>query len=144
MITVHIEIDIERPPAEVFAFLSDFENNPLWQNGMKKCTWTSDSPLRVGSTYAQEASFLGRAIHSHFEVLAYEAGKMVKASSPTGTFPITFTRSVTPRGEGTRVSALIEGDAAGVFKIAEPLMAPMVRKSIEADYGRLKALLEKG
>ena len=143
MITVNITIDIIRPPEEVFAFLADFENNPQWQNGMKACTWTSAPPLRVGSTYAQEASFLGRRILSEFEVVAYEPESMVKATSPTGTFPITFTRSVAPHGGGTRVKALIEGDSSGVFKIAEPLLAPMVRKSIEADYARLKALLER-
>ncbi|MBK8903621.1 MAG: SRPBCC family protein [Anaerolineaceae bacterium] len=143
MISVNISIDINRPPDEVFAFLSDFENNPKWQNGMKVCTWTSKPPLRLGSTYSQEASFLGRPIFSHFEVIAYEPGKMVKATSPAGTFPITFTRSVEPHGTGTRVKALIEGDSSGVFKLAEPLMAPMVRKSIEADYARLKELLER-
>ena len=143
MITVNISVDINRSPDEVFDFLSDFENNPKWQNGMKNCTWTSEPPLRVGSTYSQEASFLGRPIVSHFEVIAYEPGRMVKATSPTGTFPITFTRSVEPHGVGTRVKALIEGDSGGVFKIAEPLMAPLVRKSIEADYVRLKELLER-
>ena len=91
----------------------------------------------------QEAAFLGRPILSQFEVIAYEPGKMVKATSPAGTFPITFTRSVEPSGSGTLVKALIEGDSSGVFKLAEPLMAPMVRKSIEADYARLKALLER-
>ena len=143
MITVNIAIDIACPPDEVFAFISDFANNPQWQNGMKSCTWTSDPPLRLGSTYDQEASFLGRSILSQFEVIAYEPGKMVKATSPAGTFPITFTRSVEPHGDGTRVKALIEGDASGVFKLAEPLMAPLVRRSIEADYARLKDLLEQ-
>ncbi|MDX1416223.1 MAG: SRPBCC family protein [Candidatus Promineifilaceae bacterium] len=143
MITVNISIDINRSPEEVFAFLSDFENNPQWQNGMKVCTWTSAPPLRIGSTYEQEASFLGRSIFSHFEVIAYEPGQLVQATSPTGTFPITFTRSVAPSGSGTRVKALIEGDASGVFKLAEPLMAPLVRKSIAADYARLKELLER-
>lgn len=143
MITVNISIDINRPPDIVFAFLSDFENNPKWQNGMRVCTWTSDPPLRVGSTYSQEASFLGRPILSQFEVIAYEPGRMVKATSPTGTFPITFTRSVEPWGTGTRVRARIEGDSSGVFKLAEPIMARMVRRSIEADYARLKALLEQ-
>ena len=142
MITVTISININHAPDEVFAFLSDFENNSKWQNGMKVCTWTSEPPLRVGSTYSQEASFLGRSILSQFEVIAYEPGKMVKATSPGGTFPITFTRSVEPYGAGTRVNALIEGDISGVFKLAERFMIPIVRKSIEADYLRLKELME--
>lgn len=143
MITVNISIDIKREPADVFAFISNFENNPKWQNGMKSCKWTSEPPLRVGSTYDQEAGFLGRPIFSHFEVIVYESGKRVKATSPTGTFPITFDRMVEPTAAGTRVKAIIEGDSSGFFKILEPLMAPMVRRSIEADYARLKVLLER-
>jgi hypothetical protein len=142
MITVHISIDIKRDPADVFAFISDFANNPKWQNGMKSCQWTSEPPLGVGSTYAQEAAFLGRPIFSNFEVIVYEPGKRVKATSPTGTFPITFDRMVEPIEGGTRVKAIIEGDSSGFFKFFEPLMAPMVRRSIEGDYARLKKLLE--
>lgn len=59
-------IEIERPAAEAFEFIADFENNPRWQGGMRSCRWTSEGPLRVGSTYVQEASFLGRRIDTHF------------------------------------------------------------------------------
>lgn len=40
------------------------------------------------------------------------------------------------------VTAVITGDASGFFKVAEPMMRPMVRRSIESDYDRLKTLLE--
>ena len=63
----------------------------------------------------------------------------VRATSIEGTFPITFTRWVEPAGDGTRVKALIEGDSSGFFRLVEPLMAPMVRKTNQ----RLKALLEQ-
>ncbi|MCW2633576.1 MAG: Polyketide cyclase / dehydrase and lipid transport, partial [Pseudonocardia sp.] len=34
-ITVTVEID--RPAAEVFAFVSDVGNNPRWQQGQRSC-----------------------------------------------------------------------------------------------------------
>ena len=144
MLKVEVDIYVERSPEEVFEFISNFENNPIWQNGMQECTFTSEPPLGVGSTYQQVAQFLGRRIESDFEVIEYEAGKMVKAATVESSFPITFQRWVEPQDGGTRVQAIITGDSSGFFRIAEPLMAWMTRRSINADYARLKEVLEEG
>ena len=139
-IIVDISRTIDAPATDVFDLLSDFERNPTWQKGMRSCRWTTEPPLRVGSTYVQEAAFLGRPIHSTFEVLEYEPDRLVKATTVAGSFPITFTRTVTPTDAGAVVEARIEGDASGFFRIATPLMRFMVRRSIEADYSRLEKL----
>ena len=122
MIRVEATVTVNRPSEEVFAFLSNFENNPRWQSGMQEASFTSQGPLQVGSTYAQVAKFLGRRIESTFEVIEYEPHRLVKATSTSGSFPITFTRTVEPGSGNTQVRAIIEGDASGFFKLAEPLM----------------------
>jgi uncharacterized membrane protein len=142
MIKIETEVFIQRPSHEVFDFISNFENNPLWQGGMVSAKFTTDGPLRIGSTYVQEAKFLGRPVHSNFEVIAYEPGRMVKATTRSGSFPITFTRIVEPRNGGSRVHAIVEGDASGFYRLAEPLMSIMVNRSVDSDYANLKALLE--
>jgi uncharacterized membrane protein len=142
MIKVETTVHINRPPHEVFIYLSNFENNPKWQSGMREARFTSEGPLRLGSTYEQVASFLGRPVLSTFEVIGYEPGQMVKATSTSGSFPITFTRMVAAEGEGTRVTAVIEGDASGFFKLAEPLLARFVQRSVDNDYANLKKILE--
>jgi uncharacterized membrane protein len=142
MIKVETSVIINRPPEEVFAYISNFENNPGWQSGMQEARFTSEGPLGVGSTYAQVAKFLGRRIESTFEVIGYEPKRLVKATSTSGSFPITFTRMVEPVEGGTQVAAIIEGDASGFFKLAEPLMARMVQRSVDGDYANLKHILE--
>ena len=142
MIKVETSVVIARPPNEVFAYISNFENNPQWQSGMQEAKFTSEGPLDVGSTYTQVAKFLGRRIESTFEVIEYQPNRMVKASSTSGSFPITFTRIVEPVGSGTKVTAVVEGDASGFFKLAEPLLARMVQRSVGADYANLKRKLE--
>lgn len=78
-----------------------------------------------------------------FEVIGYEPGQMVKATSTSGSFPITFTRLVQAEGEGTRVTAVIEGNAGGFYKLAEPLLARFVQRSVDNDYANLKQILEE-
>ena len=142
MIKVEASVTIECSSDEVFEFLSNFENNPRWQAGMREAKFTSDGPLRAGSTYAQVARFLGRRIESTFEVIDYEPGRMVKATSTSGSFPITFTRIVEAKEDGVHVKAIIEGDASGFFKLATPILRRMVQRSVDADYANLKKVLE--
>ena len=142
MIRVEADVTINRSSDEVFAFLSNFENNPKWQAGMQAARFTSEGPLGIGSTYAQVAKFLGRRIESTFEVIDYEPGRMVKATSSSGSFPITFTRIAEADGDGTQVRAIIEGDASGFFKLATPILRRLVQRSVDADYANLKRILE--
>ena len=62
------KVSIDRPADGVFAFLADAHNNPVWQQGMEHCHWTTTPPIREGSIYEQEAKMLGKAISSTFEV----------------------------------------------------------------------------
>ena len=143
MIQIKASVHIRRSPEEIFAYLSNFENNPKWQSGMVSARFTSPGPIGVGSTYSQEARFLGRPVISEFEVIEYEPGRRVKITSTSGTFPITVTRMVEPDGGGgSRVSAFIEGDASGVYRLAEPILRRMVQNSVQGDYDRLKRVLE--
>lgn len=134
---VTVTVDIDRSPDEVFAFLADFENNPRWQRGMRSCRWTSPPPHGVGSTYDQVAHFLGKDVVSSFRVEEHEPPRRVRIASTSGPFPIVETRLVEPLGDGgSRVTAIVEGDASGFFRLAGPLLRPMVARSVGRDYRR--------
>ena len=132
-------IEIERPAAEVFAFVSDFANNPRWQKGMQVCRWTSEQTRQIGATYVQEARFMGRRIDTHFRVSEYVGGERISIESTQSTFPLQITRSVEARGEGRcEVRAHIRGQPTGILK----LFGGMVQSTVAKDYRVLKALLE--
>lgn len=141
---VTTSVEVAAAPEVVFAYISDAANNPQWQSGMVSARWTSDGSIGVGSTYDQVATFLGRTIESTFEVEAFEPGRMIRASSTGGSFPITFTRIVEPAGDGSRVSAVISGDASGFFRLAEPILRAMVQRSVARDYETLAARFADG
>lgn len=135
---------IRRPADEVFAFVSDASNNPRWQRGMHSCEWTSAPPVDVGSTYRQEASFLGRTIVTDFEVVEHTPGRSITIQSTSGPFPIRVRRSVTPLDDATcRVDADITGEPGRFFRIAAPFVQGIAQRSVTADYRRLQALLDR-
>lgn len=138
-----VNIDIMQPPEEVFAFITNFENNPKWQKGMKSCKFTSEGSFGVGTTYDQVASFLGKTIVTKFKVIEYEPNHLVKFVSYESTFPLRIVRSVKSIEGGTHVHAVIEGEPTGLFfKLLAPFLDRMVTNSINRDYAELKRLLE--
>ena len=138
--------EIDRPVDEVFAFFADASNNPRWQNGMVSCEWTSEPPIRMGSSYEQHARFMGRDVVSTFAVTAHEPGRMITIETIESTFPIKVVRTMEPvGGSSCRVTATITGGPEkGPLKWLEPLVGRRAQKSVDADYDRLVTLLESG
>lgn len=134
---------IGRPAAEVFTVVSDMSRNPEWQRGMRSCTWTSGSPIGVGSTYDQVATFLGRTITTSFEVIEFEPGRRIRIVSTESTFPLDITRTVDPVDElSCEVTAVVAGEPSGVLGLLQPIVGPLLRWSVSRDYQRLKVQLE--
>ena len=142
---VEVTVEIERPASEVFAYLEDVTNNTAWLRGMRSCTWRTDPPVRVGSRYEQVAEFLGKEIHTSFEVTAHDPGRLVTIESREGSsFPLTVTRRVEPVGDRrSRVIETVESDPSGFYRMAQPLLRLMVTRNIKRDYGHLRELLER-
>ena len=140
---VEVQVDIHRSIEDVFAYITNFENNPKWQGGMVSCTFTTEPPVREGSRYTQVAQFMGRTIQSKFVVTKFVSNERVEFETTESTFPIQIVRTASPAEGGTRVNAIISGQPGGLIKLFTPLTQVMMRRSIEADYARLKAILEQ-
>ncbi len=136
------EVEIARPPAEVFGVIADMSRNPEWQKGMVSCEWTSEAPHGVGSTYDQVASFMGKKILTTFEVTEFEEPTRIRIQSIVSTFPLDITRTVEATTNGSRITAVVKGEPGGLMKLFAPLMNRQAQRSIDADYQRLVALLE--
>jgi len=138
-------IEIDRPAAEVFEFVADMANNPRWQKGQVRCDWTSEPPIGLGSTYDQEARFLGKSIVSTFEVVEYTHGHHIRIVTTGGTMEIDVTRTVESLDDDRCVvGAIVRGAPPKAMKLLGPLLPKMVRSSVKRDYQNLKTLLEAG
>ena len=145
MIEVVETLTVQRPPEEVFEYWGDHSNNPEWQKGQRRCTWTSEPPIGVGSTYDQEASMMGRPIVSSFECVEFEPGRRIRMKTTKSTIPLDITREVAPAPDGgTVLTATIRGGPEGIGRFFDPLMQRMVARNVSQDYARLKELLESG
>lgn len=141
-VEVTSEVDVACAPAVAFETIADMSRNPEWQNGMRSCVWISEPPIGVGSTYDQEAAFLGRTITTSFRVEEFVEPERIRIVSTASTFPLDITRTVEPTADGCRIRAVVKGEPGRMFVVVGPLMRWMVGHSVRGDYARLKALLE--
>lgn len=143
---VRVSVDVACSPAAAWAYLADAERNTEWLSNMQSCRWITQPPIAVGSQYEQVARFLGKEVRTSFEVTELREGELITISSlPGSSFPLTITRRL-EQGEDRRcqVTEVAGGDPAGFYRLAEPLMRPLVRRNIARAYAKLKLLLESG
>jgi uncharacterized membrane protein len=143
MIKIESSVVINRPVDEVFEFLANSENDPQWQSGVLEVRKTSEGPLGVGTTYTSVSRLLGRQLESVVEYTAYEQNKRLAGKATSGPIPFQFETSFEPAAEGgTTVTTAGEGEVGGFFKLAEPVVARMLKRQFETDSANLKDLLE--
>ena len=143
MFTADADVTIKRPLEEVFAFTSDADRLPQWQEAVIESRRTSDGPPGVGATGVNVRKVMGQRIETNWEVTAYKANEGYTIKSTTGG-PVAFelTYAFTAVEEGTRVQVKFRGEAKGPLKVMEGMISGGFKQDFVEDHQRLKELLE--
>jgi len=143
MVHVTVSTLINRPVADVFAFVANFENHPKWETDFQEVKLLASRPGGVGTTYQCMLKLPGQTATSRFEITEYAAnqkigfqGEPAGPAIPRGSF---LFESV---GSGTKITSLPQPEFRGVFRFLEPMMAGYIRKNNVAHLSKLKQLLE--
>ena len=141
-IDITAETLIVRPRGEVAVYVIDPANDTEWIGGVVESRKLTDGEMAVGSRVARTARFLGRDIHYTTEVIALDEGKRVSMTADKP-FPMEITYEFEDSDGGTLTRVRVQGEGSGFFRVASPLLAPMVRRNVSGDLQRLKAQLER-
>jgi uncharacterized membrane protein len=135
---------VERPPDEVFRFLTDLSNVPDWQSGAVEVR--APASVDVGATYVEVLKFLGKRIEATLEVTEFEPGRRFSVRAVSGPMPFQVRHRLEPQngGAATRIHVELEGEPGGVFRLAEPLVMRNAQRQIEGDFATLKRMVEAG
>jgi Polyketide cyclase / dehydrase and lipid transport len=137
-------IAVGRPREAVAAYLRDPANDPSWIGGLRSARLLTPPPVGVGSRVERVARFLGRRVEYVNEITELGPTRLAMRSvrSP---FPMRVTYGFDPVGDAaTEVSVRVEGDASRLYRLADPLLALLVRRSVGRDLRILKRVLEDG
>ncbi len=142
MIEIKTDIAINRPLEEIFEFMADFDNDVHWWREVLESRRISGGKLGVGTTYWQKSRIMGRTSETTFEITEYELCKKVSIKTLTGPMPYIAGYIFEAAETGTRVTFSAKVKLAGLFKVAEPILACVLKKMTQANVGNLKRLLE--
>ena len=143
MIHVEVNVIIHRPLAEVFAILSNLENNMRWRTGMIAAEKISTGPISVGTTYRLINSLFGRRIEGETVVTEYELNQKYATVNKSG-LPIETKRTFEPVNGGTKVTFAVKAELGGFFNLAKPVLEMIGKRRLASDAAKAKELIEAG
>src|SRR3954452_8602755 len=145
-IDVTAEVAIRRPLGEVATYMIDPAHDPTWIGGVRDVRVETPPPLAVGSRVARVARFLGRRVEYVNEVTELDPGRFLDMRSVRAPFPmrVTYSFESADGGGSTIVRNRVRGAPGGFFSLFGPLLAPMVKRSVQKDLERLRDVLERG
>jgi uncharacterized protein YndB with AHSA1/START domain len=142
-VDVVTEIVIERPIDEVSSYAADPSNAPHWYANIESVEWKSTPPVRIGSTVAFVARFMGRRLEYTYEFAELVPEERLVMRTQQGPFPMETTYTWTATTDGsTRMTLRNRGEPAGFSRLMAPLMAPAMRRANRKDLRQLKTILE--
>jgi carbon monoxide dehydrogenase subunit G len=134
---------IQRPPNEVFAYLSDPSKIAEWQASALEAVQESPGAMAVGTRVREARKFLGKRMESVMEVTAHEPGRELGLKAVSGPIRFEVRQHFEPVGAGTRIDVVIEGEPGGFFKLAEPLVVRAVGRELANNLATAKDILEE-
>ena len=138
-------IEIDRPAAEVFAYVTDPSQFPQWQNGVVDGHRVGDQPASVGDkcVNTRQIGFAKRSVTS--EITGIDAPRTWSVRGTDGPVRAAVDVSVDPIDDGQRskVTITIEFTGHGIGKMIVPLVVrPQAAKEMTTNMKRLKERLE--
>jgi uncharacterized protein YndB with AHSA1/START domain len=130
------EVEIARPPDQVFAFLADPTNDRQWRVGV--LDFKHESGHGVGARYAQGVRGPGgRRVPADIEITEFEPARAIAFRTVSGPVRPRGRYMLTATDLGTRLRFELEAELRGLKRW---LMGPMVQKTMHKEVGQLDQL----
>jgi uncharacterized membrane protein len=137
-----MSITINRSVEDVFAVLSNIENDPKYSSLVVEATKTSAGPTGVGATARLVSKFMGRRIENEWVMTEFEPNRQYGWRSTSGPVPLGGLLTFEPATGGTRVAGTVEAEPRGLFRLIGPLIVSMGRRQLQHDLANCKRLME--
>ncbi len=130
------KITIDRPVQQVFDFILDGANNPLWRASVMDVKPLTKKPYGVGPAFKQGLKGPGGRIDGDYQITECQPNQVIKfqvtadPARPTGSY--TFESD----GKSTTLTFILDFQPKGLAK----LMNPMIQSSMQSEVATLSTL----
>ena len=142
MVRIEGEILINRPAEEVFDFVADERNEPLYNPHMRRAERISDGPIGLGTRFRAEIVSMGRTVEMIIEFTGYDRPRRLASATHMSSMDTHGGLTFDPVPEGTRMRWTWDVEPRGILRLMRPLVAWMGRRQEQRIWTSLKHLLE--
>ncbi len=140
------EVDVARPPDEVFRYVTDPSRFGEWQSGVVSAHIEGGGPPAVGSLCIMTRRIGGSDRTSTSEITELSPPRRWAIRGIDGPIRANVTVTVDPRQDGTQAHVAIQLDflGYGMGKLIVPVVVREARKEVPESVQKLKSRLEAG
>jgi carbon monoxide dehydrogenase subunit G len=129
---------VRRPPAEVFAYMTDPANLKAWQPTKVSVEPLTEGPPRLGYRIKERTKIGLRQWDQIVEFTEFEPGRALSTHIVEGSVPVDGRWVLQDDGAGgARVHFVAEGELTGFMRLIEPVL----RRGIARSFRQYHALL---
>ena len=132
-----LDVTIDRPVAEVFAYVTDVRNVPEWQESAESAEW-----IEPGKRFRERRRFMGRIAELELEVTELDPERRFDVRTVKSPVGFEIRHSFESSESGTVLCVHGEAKLGGALRFAAGLAKRQAEGQFRSDFDRLKAVLE--
>ena len=138
------EILIERPVEEVFDYVADQRNEPIYNPQMLQSEKITDGPIGVGTRFRAVAKSGRRPVEMLIEVTEFQRPRRLGSRTTMSSVGVDGELTFEPVAGATRMSWSWKVSPRGSLRLLGPLVARLGRRQEQTIWAGLKAQLKGG
>jgi hypothetical protein len=143
MVRIDGELVIERPVEDVFDFVADERNEPLYNPRMVRAEKLTPGPVGAGTQFSTTVVSGRRPLDMVVEYTAAQRPHRLASRSAMASAEVQGALTFDPVPQGTRMRWSWDLQPKGFYRFLTPLMGPVGRRSERRIWAGLKRYLEK-
>lgn len=144
MINLELTTLIDKPVKDVFTFVANPNNMSKWNSAVVSIEQITAGEVGVGTKFKTVGEALGRRIEGEMQVESYEPDSKCSFQLQAGPMQMNLTMTFKTVGTGAKLNLNVQGNPAGIFKLAEGVMTGQIKSMMEGNLNKLKSVLESG
>ena len=144
MVRVNGEILINRPVEQVFDYVADLCNEPIYNPRMLQSKKITEGPIGVGTRFRSTSRSGRRTVEMLIEVTEFQRPRRLGSRTTMSTVDVNGGLTFEPVGGATRMTWSWEVSPSGALRLLGPLVARLGRRQEQTIWTGLKAQLESG
>lgn len=136
-----VSAQIQRPRADVFAYLTDLRNELKWNPAAERIEKLTDAPVGVGTHFRARWR---NAPSTVVRITRFEPPRRWQTSSGSLGMDVVFTGELHEAGLGTRYVARLDLHATGLARLLLPFAAWAMRRQDRTNMRLIAQALEDG